>query len=117
MISNGPLSQEIPNEHQLLPCSTIDYNSISSSSPPARPHLINKTCEGCGTRNTPMWRRGPTGRNTMCNACGIKWTRKQTKVTGLPKRKKAFTVPRNPFGGVRKRRSTEWMNGEFIPSR
>lgn len=32
-----------------------------------------KTCEYCGTRETPMWRRGPNGCGTLCNKCGVKW--------------------------------------------
>ncbi|KAF4359184.1 hypothetical protein F8388_005293 [Cannabis sativa] len=27
----------------------------------------------CGTHSTPMWRRGPLGPKTLCNACGIKF--------------------------------------------
>ncbi|KAI8872318.1 hypothetical protein GQ42DRAFT_161416 [Ramicandelaber brevisporus] len=33
----------------------------------------NKRCEYCGSRSTPMWRRGPAGAGTLCNACGVKW--------------------------------------------
>ncbi|BFZ63129.1 hypothetical protein YB2330_004249 [Saitoella coloradoensis] len=32
-----------------------------------------KTCENCGTSDTPMFRRGPSGPNTLCNACGVRW--------------------------------------------
>lgn len=32
-----------------------------------------KTCEYCGTSETPMWRRGPNGCGTLCNKCGVKW--------------------------------------------
>ena len=24
--------------------------------------------------NTPTWRKGPHGRNTLCNSCGLKYT-------------------------------------------
>jgi GATA zinc finger len=33
-----------------------------------------RTCEFCGTARTPMWRRGPSGKGTLCNACGIRWS-------------------------------------------
>lgn len=29
----------------------------------------NFKCQRCGITNTPEWRRGPEGRNTLCNAC------------------------------------------------
>jgi hypothetical protein len=34
-------------------------------------------CSICKTRQTPMWRKGPAGKNTLCNRCGIKWSRIQ----------------------------------------
>ncbi|KAJ1980446.1 hypothetical protein H4R34_002453 [Dimargaris verticillata] len=32
-----------------------------------------KKCQYCGCKTTPMWRRGPAGPGTLCNACGVKW--------------------------------------------
>ncbi|KAJ3037214.1 transcriptional regulator swi6 [Rhizophlyctis rosea] len=40
---------------------------------PTPPHA-GKCCEGCGVTSTPQWRRGPSGKRTLCNACGVKWT-------------------------------------------
>lgn len=33
----------------------------------------NRECLYCGRKTTPMWRRGPDGPGTLCNACGVKW--------------------------------------------
>jgi hypothetical protein len=33
-----------------------------------------RACAHCGSRKTPMWRNGPVGPKTLCNACGIRWT-------------------------------------------
>eukprot|EP00190_Bangiopsis_sp_CCMP1999_P006208 CAMPEP_0198722664 /NCGR_PEP_ID=MMETSP1475-20131203/304_1 /TAXON_ID= ORGANISM="Unidentified sp., Strain CCMP1999" /NCGR_SAMPLE_ID=MMETSP1475 /ASSEMBLY_ACC=CAM_ASM_001111 /LENGTH=132 /DNA_ID=CAMNT_0044483577 /DNA_START=124 /DNA_END=522 /DNA_ORIENTATION=- len=30
-------------------------------------------CVQCGTTKTPMWRSGPKGSKSLCNACGIRW--------------------------------------------
>ncbi|CAJ0760603.1 6973_t:CDS:2 [Entrophospora sp. SA101] len=38
----------------------------------------NKRCAYCYCKSTPMWRRGPDGAGTLCNACGVKW--KQGKI-------------------------------------
>eukprot|EP01119_Soliformovum_irregulare_P007778 TRINITY_DN2025_c3_g1_i2.p1 TRINITY_DN2025_c3_g1~~TRINITY_DN2025_c3_g1_i2.p1 ORF type:complete len:358 (-),score=88.51 TRINITY_DN2025_c3_g1_i2:706-1779(-) len=38
-----------------------------------------KVCEFCGAQDTPMWRRGPQGKGTLCNACGVKWSLKFRK--------------------------------------
>jgi len=32
-----------------------------------------KVCEYCGGTETPMWRRGPSGKGSLCNKCGVKW--------------------------------------------
>ncbi|KAJ3278585.1 hypothetical protein HK104_002203 [Borealophlyctis nickersoniae] len=32
-----------------------------------------RQCEYCGAVETPMWRRGPSGKSTLCNKCGVKW--------------------------------------------
>jgi len=33
-----------------------------------------KSCEFCQSTETPMWRKGPSGKNTLCNKCGVKWS-------------------------------------------
>ncbi|KAJ1542993.1 hypothetical protein HK405_009599, partial [Cladochytrium tenue] len=32
-----------------------------------------RCCEYCGATSTPMWRKGPSGRGSLCNRCGVKW--------------------------------------------
>ena len=51
----------------------------SGSSSPVRanpfPSLLpheSKVCHGCGTSTTPLWRNGPAGPKTFCNACGTR---------------------------------------------
>lgn len=34
----------------------------------------SRGCEVCGVADTPQWRRGPSGKRTLCNACGVKWS-------------------------------------------
>jgi len=38
-------------------------------------------CYECGATETPEWRRGPKGPNTLCNACGIRYSK---QARGLP---------------------------------
>ncbi|KAG4104453.1 hypothetical protein H8356DRAFT_1639446 [Neocallimastix lanati (nom. inval.)] len=47
--------------------SSSNQNSNSSMSGPT------KCCSYCGCKSTPIWRRGPEGTGTLCNACGVKW--------------------------------------------
>mmetsp|Transcript_7455 Transcript_7455/g.15209 ORF Transcript_7455/g.15209 Transcript_7455/m.15209 type:complete len:191 (+) Transcript_7455:91-663(+) len=35
-----------------------------------------RQCVECGTTETPLWRTGPMGPKTFCNACGVRWKKK-----------------------------------------
>ncbi|XP_011025223.1 PREDICTED: GATA transcription factor 29-like [Populus euphratica] len=41
----------------------------------------DKRCsnQSCNTDVTPMWRKGPLGPKTLCNACGIKYRKEEEK--------------------------------------
>ncbi|KAM3268350.1 GATA transcription factor 16-like [Capsicum chacoense] len=47
-----------------------------------------KTCVDCGTSKTPLWRGGPAGPKSLCNACGIKSRKKRRALLGLDKEDK-----------------------------
>ncbi|KAF3057286.1 Cutinase gene palindrome-binding protein [Daldinia childiae] len=36
-------------------------------------------CTDCGTLDSPEWRKGPQGPKTLCNACGLRWAKKEKK--------------------------------------
>ncbi|OBZ82484.1 hypothetical protein A0J61_09466 [Choanephora cucurbitarum] len=38
-----------------------------------------KICVRCHTSNSPEWRRGPDGNKTLCNACGLRYSRLKSK--------------------------------------
>ncbi|KAJ3121418.1 blue light receptor [Nowakowskiella sp. JEL0407] len=41
-------------------------------------------CHKCGTRSSPEWRKGPNGPKTLCNACGIAYSKMQKKLSCAP---------------------------------
>ncbi|XP_040999880.1 GATA transcription factor 15-like [Juglans microcarpa x Juglans regia] len=47
-----------------------------------------KTCADCGTSKTPLWRGGPAGPKSLCNACGIRSRKKRRAALGLNKEDK-----------------------------
>lgn len=40
-----------------------------------------RSCVDCGTTKTPMWRSGPRGSKSLCNACGIRWKKANAVVS------------------------------------
>ncbi|KNA09609.1 hypothetical protein SOVF_152090 isoform B [Spinacia oleracea] len=61
------------------PCSVSESHSSSSE--------LLKRCTDCQTTATPLWRGGPAGPKTLCNACGIKYHKKRRALLGLDKSK------------------------------
>ncbi|KAI1749050.1 PAS domain-containing protein [Xylaria castorea] len=49
---------------------------------------VIRDCANCHTRNTPEWRRGPSGQRDLCNSCGLRWAKQMGRVS-----------PRNSRGG------------------
>ncbi|PIN01019.1 hypothetical protein CDL12_26472 [Handroanthus impetiginosus] len=59
-----------------------------------------KSCSDCHTTRTPLWRGGPAGPKSLCNACGIKYNKKRRQLLGLDtgrsnKKKKRTSVNRS----------------------
>ncbi|KAM3268351.1 GATA transcription factor 15 [Capsicum chacoense] len=63
-----------------------------------------KTCVDCGTSKTPLWRGGPAGPKSLCNACGIKSRKKRRALLGLDKEdkkpKKSVSSGHKNIGGL-----------------
>ncbi|KAI9257949.1 GATA zinc finger-domain-containing protein [Phascolomyces articulosus] len=41
----------------------------------AKKTTIGQRCHSCHTTETPEWRRGPDGARTLCNACGLHYSK------------------------------------------
>ncbi|XP_059318284.1 GATA transcription factor 16-like [Lycium ferocissimum] len=56
-----------------------------------------KSCSGCHTTRTPLWRSGPAGPKSMCNACGIKYNKRRRQLLGIDngKKKKKISEVKN----------------------
>lgn len=39
-----------------------------------------RSCHRCGRTRTPQWRNGPDGYGTLCNVCGLVFSKRQGKV-------------------------------------
>ncbi len=44
---------------------------------------VVRDCANCHTRNTPEWRRGPSGQRDLCNSCGLRWAKQVSAPSSL----------------------------------
>ncbi|KAI3714573.1 hypothetical protein L6452_21529 [Arctium lappa] len=60
-------------EGHKLPNSPIDQETDNSSnSTTSNNNIPIRVCSDCNTTKTPLWRSGPRGPKSLCNACGIR---------------------------------------------
>ncbi|GMH06319.1 hypothetical protein Nepgr_008159 [Nepenthes gracilis] len=43
--------------------------------------LQARRCANCDTTSTPLWRNGPRGPKSLCNACGIRFKKEERRAT------------------------------------
>lgn len=41
--------------------------------------LFSRRCANCDTTSTPLWRNGPRGPKSLCNACGIRFKKEERR--------------------------------------
>ena len=39
--------------------------------------VSNRSCNDCHTTTTPLWRAGPDGPRSLCNACGLRYRKRR----------------------------------------
>ncbi|KMZ64661.1 GATA transcription factor [Zostera marina] len=65
---------------------TYKYCTQQPSSSQPQP-MSPEFCTMCGTTKTPLWRSGPDGPKSLCNACGIRYRKEQRRLAlslGIP---------------------------------
>lgn len=73
-----------------------------------------KSCADCRTTKTPLWRGGPSGPKSLCNACGIRYRKNRRAVLGL---KEGERRDRKQKGGERSSSSTKEFGGVSVKLR
>ncbi|KAH7080123.1 white collar-2 [Paraphoma chrysanthemicola] len=59
---------------------SLDRDGRSSSDKKKKLKIADEyVCTDCGTLDSPEWRKGPNGPKTLCNACGLRWAKKEKK--------------------------------------
>lgn len=58
-------------------CSTPPLQTPCRGTPQHLPFPAAHACVECGTQETPEWRRGPQGKKSLCNACGLRYAKRK----------------------------------------
>ncbi|KAH6819047.1 hypothetical protein C2S51_002650 [Perilla frutescens var. frutescens] len=66
---------------------------------------IKKFCSDCKTTKTPLWRSGPSGPKSLCNACGIRYRKKRPAIAAAATAAAATTKNGGKKGKVGKTRN------------
>lgn len=71
-VASPKLSASFPSKLPSTSQSSLHHNNKQNKQQTLSNGSLKK-CLYCGSKSTPMWRRGPQGAGTLCNACGVKW--------------------------------------------
>ncbi|KAL1550348.1 white collar 2 type of transcription factor [Salvia divinorum] len=76
-------SAAAPSTYNYLPYQGSFPHNTSTTSTRKRPMVDDtKACKACGSHATPLWRKGPDGPQTLCNACGLRHLRTVKRSAG-----------------------------------
>ncbi|KAK9074757.1 hypothetical protein SSX86_003075 [Deinandra increscens subsp. villosa] len=64
------------NHHRPPPPPSSKTNRPSA----AGDSLLARRCANCDTTSTPLWRNGPRGPKSLCNACGIRFKKEERRL-------------------------------------
>ncbi|CAO2830460.1 unnamed protein product [Amaranthus hypochondriacus] len=70
-------------------------NNHSSAGGNASDPLFLRRCANCDTTSTPLWRNGPRGPKSLCNACGIRFKKEERRAAAASTTAASNNVPTN----------------------
>ncbi|KAF8625538.1 hypothetical protein AX15_005305 [Amanita polypyramis BW_CC] len=81
--SDPTLSADLvpPPRRRMSPASTRDQHLTVGRAVSNRPMGILQ-CSSCKATQSPEWRKGPSGKKELCNACGLRYARSRAKKEG-----------------------------------
>lgn len=80
MRSEDPMSAT--TKRRTSPSGMRDVHSLASRNSGAPPTGVQQ-CANCRATTSPEWRKGPSGKKDLCNACGLRYSRLKAKSQGV----------------------------------
>ncbi|KAF8269555.1 hypothetical protein EI94DRAFT_1724967 [Lactarius quietus] len=65
------------------PPGSMREHATSSSRASGNPPMGISRCSSCKATTSPEWRKGPSGKKDLCNACGLRYARSRAKKEGI----------------------------------
>ncbi|KAJ4851472.1 hypothetical protein Tsubulata_014143 [Turnera subulata] len=76
--------------------------------------LLARRCANCDTTSTPLWRNGPRGPKSLCNACGIRFKKEERRATAA----NANNTSANASGSMEQHyayQNNSWVQAQKMP--
>ncbi|KAI0303815.1 hypothetical protein B0F90DRAFT_1329070 [Multifurca ochricompacta] len=65
------------------PPGSVREHPTSSGRASGNPPIGISRCSSCKVTTSPEWRKGPSGKKDLCNACGLRYARSRAKKEGI----------------------------------
>ncbi|GLJ18987.1 hypothetical protein SUGI_0339460 [Cryptomeria japonica] len=78
-IATNLISKVPPKNHKDISSSNPVSNDNGSSMRNITSDELAKWCSTCHTTGTPLWRSGPNGAKSLCDACGIRYKKRERR--------------------------------------
>ncbi|CAI9110774.1 OLC1v1010853C1 [Oldenlandia corymbosa var. corymbosa] len=73
--------QSKQSSHKTSSRGNHNNNNNSSAAGGGGDGLLARRCANCDTTSTPLWRNGPKGPKSLCNACGIRFKKEERRAS------------------------------------
>ncbi|KAF9069258.1 hypothetical protein BDP27DRAFT_1447845 [Rhodocollybia butyracea] len=84
--ATSSVTDVVPPPRRRVSPSSRDYREGSGASGGRERHGNRPSgllkCSSCKTTTSPEWRKGPSGKKELCNACGLRYARSRAKKEG-----------------------------------
>ena len=80
-------NKKLREERQALEAIMKRKEQLAKAPPPSKSGSSQRACANCGRTSSAEWRSGPTGPKTLCNACGLRWSKARSQAAQAEKKR------------------------------
>ncbi|GAA5896866.1 hypothetical protein JCM5296_002576 [Sporobolomyces johnsonii] len=85
-------NKKLREEKEALAALKKKREQQANKAPSRKGSAAQRSCANCGRTSSAEWRSGPTGPKTLCNACGLRWSKARSQAAATEAKKKAEAV-------------------------